>query len=94
MSKKRRTYPPEFKKECVEYFKSSGKKITEIASELGLRHDLLSRWVRESNDHEEKAFPGSGNPIEQELHELRKKLREVEEERDILKKAMAIFSKK
>ena len=94
MSKQRRKYPAEFKKDCIEYFKSSDKVITEVASELGIRYDLLSRWVREDRENQEKAFPGNGNPIEKELHELRKELREVKEERDILKKAMAIFSKK
>jgi len=93
MSKKRKNYPVSFKKECVQFYKSKNKKIGEVASELGVDYQLLSRWIREEKEHEEKAFPGNGNPVEKEVVELRKKLKEVEEERDILKKAMAIFSK-
>jgi len=93
MSKKRKNYPASFKKECVQFYNSKNKKIGEVASELGVEYQLLSRWIREDKEHEEKAFPGKGNHIEKELIELQKKLKEVEEERDILKKAMAIFSK-
>lgn len=93
MGKTRRKYDKQFKKESVEYLKKTEKTITETASELGIRRDLLSRWQKEYDEHQEKAFPGNGNPVEAELFQLRKKLADVEEERDILKKALAIFSK-
>jgi transposase len=93
MSKSRRKYDVDFKKNSVELFKKSGKQLCDVANELGIRYDLLSRWVREYDQHNEKAFPGQGNPVEKELYELRKKLKNAEEERDILKKALAIFSK-
>jgi transposase len=93
MGTARRKYDKQFKKESVEYLKKVGKTITEVAAELGIRRDLLSRWQKEYDEHQEKAFPGNGNPVEAELFQLRKKLAGVEEERDILKKALAIFSK-
>ena len=93
MGHQRRKYDKQFKKESVEYLKKSGKTITEVATELGIERDILSRWKKEYNEHQEKAFPGNGNPIEAELFQLRRKLADVEEERDILKKALAIFSK-
>lgn len=92
MSKKRRKYASDFKKESVEYLIRSKKSATDVAKELGIRQDLLSRWKRELNKHETKAFPGNGNPIEKELFQLRKQLAEAEEEKEILKKALAIFS--
>jgi transposase len=93
MGTARRKYDKQFKKESVEYLKKVGKTITEVAAELGIRRDLLSRWQKEYDEHQEKAFPENGNPVEAELFQLRKKLAGVEEERDILKKALAIFSK-
>lgn len=57
---------------------------------------MLHRWKREYLHAKEQAFPGKGNlggSAERELRDLQKQLRDVEEERDILKKALAIFSK-
>jgi transposase len=93
MGRQRRKYDKQFKKESVEYLKKVGKTITEVSAELGIERDILSRWQKEYNEHQGKAFPGNGNPIEAELFQLRRKLADVEEERDILKKALAIFSK-
>ena len=93
MGAKRRKYTREFKKESVEFLLRSGKTASKVASELGIRQDLLSRWKREYEEHEEKAFPGQGNPIEAELAALKRELADVKMERDILKKAVSIFSK-
>lgn len=93
MGNTRRKYTKEFKKESVDYLLRSGKKVSEVASELGLRSEILNRWRREYEQHEEKAFPGQGNPVEAELAKLRKELADVKMERDILKKAVSIFSK-
>jgi transposase len=94
MSRSRRKYTKEFKLECVEYLlKSSDKTNTEVAAELGIKQDMLSRWKREYENKSDKSFPGNGNPVEKELFQLQKELASVKEERDILKKALAIFSK-
>ncbi len=93
MGNTRRKYTKDFKKESVDYLLRSGKKVSEVASELGIRSELLNRWKREYEQHEEKAFPGQGNPVEAELAKLRKELADVKMERDILKKAVSIFSK-
>ena len=50
-------------------------------------------WKRELQDGNLRAFPGHGNPRDEELYRLRKELAEITEERDILRKAVAIFSK-
>jgi transposase len=71
--------------------------ISLTALELGLRPDMLSRWKKEYSQDQEKAFVGGGNSKRKketnELSILKKQLREIQLERDILKKAVGIFSK-
>jgi len=96
MLKERRKYPPEFKREAVELMKNSEKPVKEIAEDLGIRTELLHRWKREQLSTGNYSFPGHGNlgdPEEASRRDLEKRLRNAEEERDILKKALAIFSK-
>ena len=93
MGDQRRKFTKDFKKDSVEFFIRSGKSATKVAAELGISHDLLYRWKREYEEHEEKAFPGQGNPIEAELARLKRELADVTMERDILKKAVRIFSR-
>lgn len=93
MGDKRRKFNKDFKKESVEFLIRSSKPASKVAAELGIRQDLLSRWKREYEEHEDKAFPGQGNPIEAELAALKRDLADVTMERDILKKAVRIFSK-
>lgn len=89
----RRKYDKQFKIESVNHLNKSDKTATEVASDLGLRPDLLSRWKRELEDENKEAFTGNGNSRDEELLRLKKELAEMQEERDILKKALAIFSK-
>ena len=92
--KSRRKYDRQFKIDAVELLENSGKTAKEIADDLGINSNVLSRWRRELlvGDNK-KAFPGKGNPRDEELFELKKELADVKMERDILKKAVAIFSK-
>ena len=94
----RRQFNKEFKIEAVELLLSSSKKGVEIARDLGIRTELLYRWKSEYLSNKEFSFPGSGHmsdePEQKEIRELEKKYRELEEEHDILKKALAIFSKR
>ncbi len=96
MRETRRNYPREFKTEAVELLLSSEKKPKEIAGDLGIDAGMLHRWKREYLASKEHAFPGNGrigDPEDKEMQKLQKQLREMKEERDILKKALAIFSK-
>jgi transposase len=54
---------------------------------------MLARWKREAQAHGKQAFPGNGNPRDAEIEELRRELEQVSRERDILKKAVGIFSR-
>lgn len=96
MKKERRKFDKEFKIMTVELC-LSGKSTTEVAEELGLRTELVSRWKREYQQKKEGSFSGHGKPAlspeQAEIARLKKQLREAEIERDILKKAVSIFSK-
>ena len=90
--KSRRTYDEQFKRDAVLLVETTGKSISEVASNLGIKYNVLSRWMRENKDPTQKAFTGKGNVRDEEMARLRKEIAEVKMERDILKKAVAIFS--
>ena len=89
-----RTYDKEFKINAVNLYKSSGRSLKTIAEELGLSISTLSHWVQGYKKEGVQSFPGKGQikSTEEELRILRKELTHVRQERDILKKAVAIFS--
>lgn len=75
----------------------TGKTAREVAEDLGIKVDLVRRWKREYNQYEEGSFSGHGNANltddQKEIARLKKELKEVQVEREILKKAISIFSK-
>ncbi|MEI8120364.1 MAG: transposase [Actinomycetes bacterium] len=92
----RRKYSKEFKVDAVELMMRSNKTIMETAISLGIRPDLLRRWEKEYSANKTTPFPGSGHlkdPEDERLRKLERELRVVTEERDILKKALAVFSR-
>jgi transposase len=90
----RRVYTNEFKIEAVELTERSEKTVKEISDELGIPYQLLCKWRSKYLKEGESCFPGHGNlkESERELKRLEKELKNVTEERDILKKALGIFS--
>ena len=95
MAKEQKTYTKEFKIEAVRLAETSGKPITELARELGVSDSTIHNWRKEFAQHGTDAFPGSGHqtPIEEENRRLRRELEIVKQERDILKKALVVFSR-
>ena len=91
----RRKYDREFKLEAVRLVTEGGRPVTEVAKGLGIHENLLYNWRRKYLDDTVHAFPGKGHlkPADEELRRLQRELADVREERDILKKALAIFSK-
>jgi transposase-like protein len=89
-----RTYDKDFKINAVNLYKSSGKSLKTIAQEFGLATSTLSKWVDQHSQIGDESFPGKGHAkaSEEEVRTLRKELMHVRQERDILKKAVAIFS--
>ena len=90
MKKTRRSYDKQFKERAVKLYLKGDKAQKEIAENLGIDRSMLSAWIRAYSDR--NAFPGHGNPQNEELYKIKRELRDVKEERDILKKALAIFS--
>ena len=88
-STKRRRYDAEFKSKLLELHKN-GRSIPSLSSSFGINENVLYRWRKASMDAE--STPPTAELLE--IKELRRQLKEVEQERDILKKALAIFSRK
>jgi transposase len=95
MVRKRRSYSREFKIEAVALVTKGGLSISHAARDLGISQTVLGRWKKQFEADPEQAFPGKGKlkPQDEELARLRRELAIVREERDILKKAVGIFSR-
>ena len=85
-------YDKEFKVNAVKVYLSHNKSIKHIAKDLGISRASLGHWIQQYKLEGERSFPGSGHVIEEELKALKRELNLVRQERDILKKAVAIFS--
>ena len=94
--RKRRKYSREFKLKAMELSEFKGD-VKTVAKDLDIRPELIHRWKREFIVNEQKSFPGNGIQIhseqELELKRLKRELADTRMERDILKKAISIFSK-
>ena len=85
-------YPMEFRREAVELLRRSGKSVPQLAAELGVSPQSLRNWARQIDVDEGRAN-GPELDEREELRRLRRELRTVTEEREILKKAAAFFAK-
>ena len=92
MPKTKPSYPPEFRREAVELLRLSGRPLKQIAAELGVSEASLRSW-RQRADIETGKAEGLTRDERAELRELRKRLRVVEMERDVLKKATVFFAR-
>ena len=94
MKTQKRTYSPEFKREAIQLWQSSGRSASAIEEELGITPGLLSRWKRKQDKNGQHAFPGKGRlmPDQERMRQLETENSLLRQERDILKKAVAIFS--
>jgi transposase len=87
-------YSPEFRRDAVALVRSTGRPINQVARELGLSHETLRNWVKR-----ERIDRGQGEPGElttsqlEELRQLRRRVVELEAEREILRRAAAYFAK-
>ena len=96
MAETRNKYTREFKIEAVRLLNTSCKGGHEIEADLGIGNGSIYRWRKELEAEGVqgiKAFPGNGRARDEELMRLRKELAQVKEEREILRKAVAIFSR-
>lgn len=90
---KRRKYSAEFKREAVGLAKSSQQPTNQVARDLGINANMLSRWCRELHEVDAQAFRGQGKARDEELARLRRELAQVKKERDFLQEAAAFFAK-
>ncbi|MGD0275271.1 MAG: transposase [Syntrophales bacterium] len=92
---RRRKYDLDFKIEAVRLVVEGDRSVVEVAHDLGINENLLYNWRRKHLDDAVHSFPGKGHlkPADEELQRLKKELTDVKEGRDILRKALAIFSK-
>ena len=91
----RREFSKEFKRDAVSLVIEQGYSRIEAARSLDIHSALLSRWVREYTEDSGDAFRGKGKlrPEQEELRQLREENKRLKMEKEILKKALAIFSK-
>lgn len=97
--KRYRTYTPEFKREALELLKNSGKSAGQVERELGITAGMLLKWrakyqVVNSEREAPRLELSDLEAARREIQRLQRELREMAEEREILKKVVSIFSKK
>ena len=92
--KQRKQYTKEFKQGAVRLVTDQGRSICDAATSLSIPAWSLSRWVRAAKQEGHQAFRGNGNRTaqEQEIADLRRRVKQLEEEKEILKKAAAHFA--
>lgn len=90
MPKSHPPYPSEFKAEAVRLYRTSGKSLQEVASDLGMSTNSLREWVRRV-EVEEGNREGLSQDDREELRRLRRENCILKEEREILRKATAFF---
>jgi transposase len=92
--RQRRSFTDEFKAEVVRKVLAGGKSAGQIARDLDLTETAVRHWVKQSQVDRGKGPPGALTTAEkEELASLRKEVRELREDREILKKAAAFFAK-
>ena len=89
-----RTYDKEFKENAISLYYDGNKNFRRLAEDLGIPSGTLSYWVREKEKSGSDAFSGKGylKPQDTHIKNLERELEKTKRERDILKKALAIFS--
>jgi len=95
MVSRRRRFNREFKLETVKLVTDSDNSVPQIAVDMGIHPNTLYRWVQQYSEKPQEAFPGTGHMTSEAelIRQLKRENERLKMERDILKKAMAIFSK-
>lgn len=86
-------FTPEFKRDAVELVLSSGRSVNDVARELGLSNETLRSWVNKHREQPDAAVPASPADKDTEIARLRAQVAELQQEKQILRKAAAYFAK-
>lgn len=91
----RRSYTPEYKLEAIALIRKQGFSIGRAAAHLDLNHNILRRWLKEHDIQLFSDYQGKAGvkPEQKQLRELEKRIKDLELENDILKKASSYFAK-
>lgn len=92
MPKSKPPYPEEFRARAVELLRSSGKTIPQLARELGCSTESIRKWSRQADLDAGVRTDGLTTSEREEVAQLRRQVRVLTEEREILKKAAAFFA--
>jgi transposase len=92
MPRTRPPYPEEFRREAVELVRG-GREIPDVAESLGVSHQTLRNWVKQSQLDRRERDDGLTSAEREELRELRRRVKRLEQEREILKRAAAFFAR-
>ena len=94
MSKTRRKFTAEFKAECVQFYKENNLNTTEAARRLNISATSMDRWIKRAQIDEGNNPAGELTSAERiEFRRLKKEVRRLKMEADILKKAAAFFAR-
>jgi transposase len=85
-------YPEQFRRDAVELARSSDRPLRQVARELGVNHETLRNWVRTAEQAQVRPVDTTAAVGQEELRALRKRVAELELEKDILRKAAAYFA--
>jgi transposase len=93
MPRPRRFFPPEYKAEVVELIRATGKTVGQVAHELDLTETAVREWVRRADLDAGRRTDGLTAAEREELRRLRREVRDLGEEREILRKAAVFFAR-
>jgi transposase len=91
MPRTRRPYPPEFRREAVQLVRS-GRSVKDVAESLGCSDQSLHIWVKQDQLDRKEREDGLSSAERDELRELRRRAKRLEQEREILKRAAVFFA--
>lgn len=93
--KKQNSYTKEFKEEVLGMIEQQGRSVPSVCKDLGLNENTVYTWMQKKKEHGSNAFVGTGNlrPEAAELKKYKQRIKDLEEEVEILKKATAFFAK-
>jgi transposase len=86
-----RPYPPEYRYEAVRLLETTGRSIPQVAAELGVSGESLRNWLKQAQLDRGERDDGLTSDEQEELRQLRRQVRELEQEREILKRAVTFF---